>query len=232
MSKASAYMRLLHVALIVVVTACTAGELPHAMPEDVGMSASRLDYIDKFYENKVRRGEMAGIVTLIARHGKVVHFSAIGYADVERKSRMDTNTIFRIYSMTKPITSVALMILYERRRFRMNDPVAKYIPEFAGLRVLRTPSSPIEDTVPLERPVTIEDLMRHTAGFTAGDDKDSAVRYRVRQGKYFRRRPLSGTNDAKTRQDTLGLSARIRFYLQHWTRCAGTIGGSTVRHVI
>ena len=149
-----------------------ASDLPSALPEEVGMSTQRLNYIDRFYGDRVKNGEMAGIVTLIARHGKVVHFSAIGYADVEKRRTMETDTIFRLYSMTKPIASVALMVLYEDGLFQMNDPVSKYIPEFAHLRALRTPNSPIEDTVPLDRQPTIEDLMRHTAGFTHGGDKN------------------------------------------------------------
>src|SRR6185312_1067558 len=128
-------------ALIIVTGKAIASDLPTALPEEVGMSTERLDYIDRFYEDKIKKGEMAGIVTLIARHGKVVHFSAIGYADVEKHRKMQADTIFRLYSMTKPIASVALMMLYEDGLFQMNDPVSKYLPEFAGLRALRTPTS-------------------------------------------------------------------------------------------
>ena len=116
---------------------------------------------------------MAGIVTLIARHGKIVHFSAVGYADVEKRQRMETDTIFRFYSMTKPITSTALMMLYEEGRFQMSDPLSKYIPEFAALRVLRTPDSAPGDTVPPDRAPTVQDAMRHTAGFTHGLTTDA-----------------------------------------------------------
>lgn len=168
-------LRMTLLALLIVTGEAVASDLPYALPEEVGMSTERLDYIDKFYGERVKNGEMAGIVTLIARHGKVVHFSAIGYADVEKHRKIETDTIFRLYSMTKPITSVALMMLYEDGLFQMNDPVLKYIPEFAGLRALRTPNSPIEDTVALDRPPTIEDLMRHTAGFTHGLDKKNTI---------------------------------------------------------
>src|SRR5205823_3227723 len=105
----------------------------------VGFSATRLNYIDHLYAEKVNRGEMAGIVTLIARHGKVLHFTAIGYADLEKRRKMETDTMFRLYSMTKPVASTALMMLYEEGRFQMRDPLAKYLPEFAHLRVLRDP---------------------------------------------------------------------------------------------
>jgi CubicO group peptidase (beta-lactamase class C family) len=145
-----------------------ATDVPRAHPEDVGFSAERLRYIDQFFADKVERGDLAGIVTLVARHGKVVHFSAVGYADREKKERMRTDTIFRVYSQTKAITSAALMILYEEGRFQLTDPVSKFIPTFGQLNVLRTPQSSIEDTVPLQRPPTIQDLMRHTAGFSHG----------------------------------------------------------------
>lgn len=150
-----------------------AEDLPRAVPEDVGFDSGRLGYIDQFYTDKVKRGEMAGIVTLISRHGKVVHFSAIGYADLEKKRKMETDTIFRLYSMTKPIASVALMMLYEEGRFQLQDPLSKYIPEFTNLRVLRNPNGPLDETVAVVHPPTVQDVMRHTAGFTHGLDTDS-----------------------------------------------------------
>jgi len=143
-----------------------AGDLPRARPEEVGLSSKRLEYIDQFYAARVSKGEMAGIVTLVARHGKIAHFSAMGYADIEHKKKMTEDSIFRLYSMTKPIAAAALLMLYEQGLFQMDDPVSKYIPAFASLRVLRRPDSLLGDTVPLERPATIEDLLRHTAGFT------------------------------------------------------------------
>ncbi len=146
----------------------SAADLPRSKPEDAGFSTERLRYIDQFFADKIEQGDIAGIVTLVARHGKVVHFSALGYADREKKETMRTDTIFRVYSQTKAIASTALMMLYEEGRFQLTDPVSKYIPAFAQLKVLRTPQSPIEDTVPLERPPTIQDLMRHTAGFSHG----------------------------------------------------------------
>ena len=125
----SVHLRLLSVGLTAAIAAsiCFAEGLPRAIPGDVGMSADRLDYLDRFYEGKVRAGEMAGIVTLIARHGKVVHFSAVGYSDLEKRRRMETSTIFRLYSMTKPITSVVLMMLYQNGLFEMNDPDRKSV---------------------------------------------------------------------------------------------------------
>jgi CubicO group peptidase (beta-lactamase class C family) len=145
-------------------------ELPRATPAEEGFSPARLDYIDQFYAEKVRRGEVAGIVTLISRHGKVVHESALGYADLGKKITMQRDTVFRLYSMTKPITATALMMLYEEGKFQLDDPISKYLPEFKGIRVLRTPDSARTDTVPAVREPTIHDLFRHTAGLKHGGD--------------------------------------------------------------
>lgn len=146
-----------------------AADLPRALPEDVGFSAERLDYMDKFYADKVNKGEMAGIVILVARHGKIVHFNAVGYSDAAKKQKMETDAIFRLHSMTKPIAAAALMILYEEGRFQLTDPLSKYIPEFANLRVRRNPDAALDDTVPLDRAPTVQDALRHTAGL---DDID------------------------------------------------------------
>jgi CubicO group peptidase (beta-lactamase class C family) len=150
-----------------------ADTLPRARPDELGFSAARLDYIDRFYSDEVKRGEIAGIVTLIARHGKIAHFSAVGFADVEKQRKMETDTIFRLYSMTKPIASVALMMLYEEGRFQLGDPLSKYIPEFANLRVLRNPDASFDETVPVEHGPTVQDAMRHTAGFSHGLTTDA-----------------------------------------------------------
>ena len=154
--------------LLVAVTASAAGagELPTGSPSELGFSAARLEYLDHFYADEVKRGELAGIVILIARHGKIVHFSTIGSADVEQHKPMQRDTIFRLYSMTKPITSTALMMLYEEGRFQMTDPLSKYLPEFAHLRVMRNPEGDVKDTVPVQHEPTMQDVLRHTAGFT------------------------------------------------------------------
>ena len=142
--------------------------LPLVQPEDVGFSSEQLAKIEPFFQDRVDKGEIAGIVTLVARHGKIAHFSAVGYQDAEREIPMELDTIFRIYSMTKPIASTALMMLYQDGLFQLTDPLSKFIPEFADLRVLRTPNSPLDETVALERPPTVQDVLRHTAGFSHG----------------------------------------------------------------
>ena len=142
--------------------------LPMVAPEEVGFSSEQLNKIETYFQGRVDRGEIAGIVTLVARKGKIAHLSAVGYQDVDRGIAMDTDTLFRVYSMTKPIVSTALMMLYQDGLFQLNDPLSRYIPEFANLRVLRSPDGPLDETVAMEREPTVQDVLRHTAGFSHG----------------------------------------------------------------
>ena len=152
-----------------------ARDLPTTTARDAGFSEERLAANDRFYHAKIDKGEMAGIVVLIARHGKIAHFKAIGYADTGTQRAMERDSFFRLYSMTKPIAATALMMLYEEGKFQLDDPVSKYIPEFKGIRVLRTPTSPITDTVPAVREPTIHDLLRFTDGFASGLKPQNSV---------------------------------------------------------
>lgn len=145
-----------------------AAEVPRAEPAEVGLSAEKLARIDALFNEEVKKGELAGIVVLVARHGKVVHLSAIGSADIARKAKLQTDSIFRLYSMTKAISATALMTLYEEGRFQLTQPLSDFIPEFKNLRVLRTPDAAFTDTVELQRAPTIQDSLRHTTGFTHG----------------------------------------------------------------
>ncbi len=156
--------------------------LPIVEPEEVGFASEPLKRIDDHFAGRVENGEIAGIVTLVARHGKIAHFSAVGYADAEQQLAMEKETIFRIYSMTKPIASTALMMLYQDGLFQMTDPLSKYIPEFANLRVLRTPDGPLDETVALEREPTVQDVLRHTAGLSHGLGVSEYDRHFVESG--------------------------------------------------
>jgi len=144
--------------------------LPTARPEEVGMSSERLARIRTGMQRYVDRGLVPGVVTLVARRGRVVHFEAIGYRDVEAKTPMTTDTIFRIASMTKPIASVALMTLYEEGHFLLNDPISKFLPEFADMKVAQA-ASPAEANgapyklVQAKNPITFKHVLTHTAGF-------------------------------------------------------------------
>ncbi len=147
---------------------------PGATPESLGFSSERLGRLDAVIQENVDRHKIAGAVMFIARDGRTAHLKAYGQQDVEGGKPMATDTIFRIASMSKAVTTVAALILYEEGRFMLNDPVAKYLPAFANsvVAVPPHPGSPAGvkyATVPAKRPITIRDLMRHTAGLTYGD---------------------------------------------------------------
>jgi CubicO group peptidase (beta-lactamase class C family) len=139
-----------------------------ATPEAVGMSTERLDRLIQSMQKEVDEGNTAGISTMIARHGKIVHFETYGYQNLESNIPIDKNTIFRIYSMSKPITGVALMMLYEEGKFNLSDPVSKYIPEFKGLKVVENTLDPNPKLVNAEHEMTIRELMSHSAGLSYG----------------------------------------------------------------
>lgn len=143
-------------------------EAPKARPEAVGLSSERLARIRVAMQRYVDRKEVAGVVTLVARRGRVVHFEAQGLRDVAARAPMTTDTIFRIASMTKPITSVASMMLYEEGHFLLSDPVSKWLPELADKKVAQlSPSGERIETpyglVPATRPITVKHLLTHTA---------------------------------------------------------------------
>ena len=137
-------------------------------PNEVGFSSKHLAKIESHFQNRVDRGEIAGIVTLVARKGKIAHLSAIGYQDAHQEIPMKTNTLFRIYSMTKPIASTALMMLYQDNKFQLNDPLSKFIPEFKDLRVLQDPDASLVENTEMKHEPSVLDILRHTAGFAHG----------------------------------------------------------------
>ncbi len=138
--------------------------LAPATPESVGISSARLALLHKGMQAYVDRKEVGGIVTLIARDGKVVDVHATGFQDVEGRKAMQTDTIFRIASMTKPVTSVAVMMLQEEGRLLLTDPVSKFIPAFKGQRVMGEGGA----TVPARREINIRDLLSHRSGLSYG----------------------------------------------------------------
>ncbi len=140
-----------------------------ATPESVGMCSERLARIDRHLdEHYVRKDKIAGALTVVARRGEVVYASPLGLRDRERELPMERDTLFRIYSMSKPITSVALMQLVEEARVKLSDPVHRFIPEWKDLRVYAQGNHPHFLTVPCERPMTVRDLLTHTSGLTYG----------------------------------------------------------------
>ncbi|MDP3720485.1 MAG: serine hydrolase domain-containing protein [Acidobacteriota bacterium] len=133
---------------------------PLTSPESVGFSANGLKAYQQAMRALVDEGKLAGVTTLVARHGKVVQFDAYGVQDLETKKPVTKDTIFRIASMTKPIAGVAMMMLWEEGKWSLEDPVAKHIPEFANLKVA-TPAGEVAQATPM----TMRQLMSHTAGF-------------------------------------------------------------------
>ncbi|MDE2691583.1 MAG: serine hydrolase [Acidobacteriota bacterium] len=151
-------------------------KLQHAKPADVGMDPAGLEKLNEAMHGMVDGGQLAGVVTMVSRKGKVVHFDAYGKRDIENGLPVEKDTIFRIYSMTKPIIGVALMTYYDEGRFTLDDPVSKFIPEFADLKVAKEDGP---DGMPItedaDHPMTMRELMSHTAGLTYGLFSQSQV---------------------------------------------------------
>jgi len=145
-------------------------------PESVGFSTQRLDRLHTLMQETVDQKQLSGVVTILARHGKIIDYRAYGKQDVAAGTPMTRDTIFRAFSMTKPVTAVAMMLLYEQGKWLPTDPIAKYIPEFAQLKVLKSVDSSgqmvLEDSA---HAPTMQQLMSHTAGFTYGFFGDTPV---------------------------------------------------------
>lgn len=160
--------------------------LSFAKPESVGLSSERLDILSKALADYVEEGELIGAVSMVARKGKVVQFEKFGDLNKETGTDMETDSLFRIYSMSKPITTVAAMMLYEQGKFQLTDPVAKYLPEFKNILVL-------EDGKPVKqkRTFTIQMLMSHTAGFTYGVFGNTPVDQQYRNASILSNKDLA-----------------------------------------
>ena len=142
--------------------------LPIAEPESVGMSSERLQRIETGLGRLIDAGHVPGTVTLVARRGKIVHFEAAGLRNVEAGLPMERDTIFRLYSQTKPVTGAAVMMLFEEGHFLMTDPIGKYLPELAEMEVYVGEQDGEIQTEPATAPITIQHLATHTAGLTYG----------------------------------------------------------------
>jgi CubicO group peptidase (beta-lactamase class C family) len=139
-----------------------------AKPEEVGVSSSRLARIGEHWQRYIDAGKLAGTLTLVARRGQVVYCEPQGHLEIERRRPVTKDSVWRIYSMTKPITSVGLMMLYEQGRFQLDDPVHKFIPSWANLRVFTGGNHPVFASAAPARPMAIRDLLSHTSGLTYG----------------------------------------------------------------
>ncbi len=140
-------------------------KLPFANPDEVGMSDEGLKRITPMIRNYIDQELIPGAVSMVARHGKIVHFDVQGYQNVEKQIPMTKNTIFRMASMTKPITSVALMMLYERGRFLLRDPISKWLPGFEDMQVAVVQEAGAYEMIPAVRPIEVWHILTHTAGF-------------------------------------------------------------------
>jgi CubicO group peptidase (beta-lactamase class C family) len=156
-------------------------------PAQAGFSAERLQRIDQFIERKMAAGEVSGGVTLVARNGRIVHLKAQGVIDVESKRPMQKDSLFRIASMSKPVAAVAVLMLVEEGKVRLDDPVSKYLPAYRNMKVAVTaprpagvaavaggaPAAPNFFTVPAERDITVLDVLTHTSGLMSGASSNS-----------------------------------------------------------
>ena len=155
--------------LACVITVAGATGLQPARPDSVGISAQRLERLTAGMKALSDQGKLSGVVTMVAKDGKIVHFEASGKQNVATGAPMRKDSIFRIYSMTKPVTGVAMMILFEEGKWQLNDPVSKHIPEFANLKVAKVNSVSGEVAqVPPDHPMTMRELMSHSGGLTYG----------------------------------------------------------------
>lgn len=176
------------VVLVLVALPSTAASIPEAKPEGVGLSAQRLLRIHETVQRHIDSHQISGAVTLVARKGRIAHLEAHGSMDMDSGKPMEKNSIFRIWSMSKPIAGVAILMLMEDGKLRLNDPVSKFIPEFKGMKVAVTqdrqvgsaplPSSPAPlqfYTVPATREITIQDLLTHVSGLGSGPASSSEM---------------------------------------------------------
>jgi len=160
------------------ITSAAWSELPTANPEDIGLSSERLNIISATLKTHIEKGVIPGAVVMVARDGKVAYFESFGMRDLETSSPMQKDTIFQIYSMSKPITTVGLMMLLEQGRIYLGDPVSKYIPEFKELKVGE------EGSEPAMKQITIHDLLRHTSGLTYGFMGNSKIHLMYKEAKF------------------------------------------------
>lgn len=183
-------VRALVVALSLCASVAYAQPLPKAAPEAVGMSTRRLERMHAGMQALVDTHQVGGIVTLVARDGKMVDLQAFGFQDVDAKTPMKTDSLFRIASMSKPITSVAIMMLFEEGKLALTDPVSRFIPAFRDMKVLTRGAQGTEPTLaPARRPITIRDLLTHRSGLTYGFLDNAQVGNAYRDG---------GVNDGLT----------------------------------
>jgi len=168
--------------------------LPHAKPESLGLSPVRLQRMSDAFQREIDKGTIPGATIMVARKGQVGWFDALGRQSPAAATPMAHNTIFRIFSMTKPIVSVGIMMLVEEGHFLLSDPVAKFIPEFAN-QLVGVENNGKLDLVPLKRPMTVQDLLRHTSGITYDHTGNGLVQQLYQQSR-LRSRKITNAEHA------------------------------------
>ena len=177
-----------------------------------GMSAERLERIGRHVDHYVNDGKLPSGMCLVNRHGEEAYFYSTGYSDVEKKVSVNRDTIFRIYSMTKPITSVALMTLYEQGRFQLDDPISKYIPKWKDLTVYESGTKDQIKTRAPSGPMTIKHVLTHTSGLTYGFMQSHPI------DALYRERQVGGGGRTRTLEDMIDALADIPLLYDPGTR--------------
>ena len=200
--------------------------LPSTEPQAVGLSAERLGHLGDVLSREAAGGRLPGAVALVARRGKLAYITSVGRRDPAGEAAMSVDSIFRVYSMTKPVVSVAAMMLVEQGRALLADPLAKYLPAFAGTKVaVERPepggARPRFELVPAERPVTLQDLLRQTSGYTYEHTATEALKPLYREAGTARRDQKSRRSCRKARDPAADLPAGIALALRSFHRSSG-----------
>lgn len=201
-------------------------EFDGVKPEDVGLSSARLDRVTTWMRRLVEEGKLAGLQTMIMRRGHIVWCREIGLADLARGRPMSPDTIFRIYSMTKPLTSVAAMMLYEEGRFQLDDPISRFLPCFGDMRVLTGGMRGKWESMPAEREITFRDLLTHTSGLTYGFMESTPI------DAMYRDRGVDFQTSEKSLGEVVELAASLPLLSQPGTEWNYSIATDVLGHLV
>ncbi|MEQ1887933.1 MAG: serine hydrolase domain-containing protein [Alphaproteobacteria bacterium] len=195
-------------------------------PQSTGLCPDRLAKIGPHFQNYIDDGRLSGVLTLVARKGRLAYLDVRGKMNIESGADLRSDSIFRIYSMTKPVTSVAAMMLYEEGRFQLDDPICHFLPAFAGARVFTGGTARKPETVAAERPITFRDLFTHTSGLTYGFMGTSPVDAMYR---------LNGLDGGATELSTAGFMdklAEMPLQFQPGTRWNYSMSTDVLGHLV
>jgi CubicO group peptidase (beta-lactamase class C family) len=201
----------------------TAAPLPSARPEEVGLAAPRLARIGEALGREIEHKRIPGAVALVARRGKLAYFESFGVRDPASGAPMEKDAIFRIYSMTKPIVSVAAMMMVEEGRLLLSDPLGRYLPDFAEMKVATGRADGRLDLVPAARPITLQDLLRHTSGVTYEHMATGALQRRYSDARTSRRDQTNAELAARLATVPLADEPGTRWRYGHSTDLLGRV---------